>query len=115
MHRDVLLEDAFIRVRTRIGAAVAVALAVVRDVAEAPLRRLAAIGPVQHLGADVHGTIAVVYRTRPVMGPVGVDGLALYIVMGLAGRRSVGVVLGKGEGDVEQHELVGRVRSTRRG
>jgi hypothetical protein len=105
-HLHVLLVDPLLAVNVGAGASVAGLLALVRDVTQRPGGGRAALGFLDHLGADVNGAVPVIDRLHPVLGAIGVKRLAADIIVRLTGFGIVGVFLGEGEGFVEQHELL---------
>src|SRR5262249_53901524 len=65
-HGYVLLVDPFLAIEDRAGAAVAVALAVIWNVAESPCGWLTALGLFNDFGADVDRPISIVHGRCPV-------------------------------------------------
>src|SRR4051812_40969863 len=66
IHGHVLPIYAFLAIEHGAGAAVAVALAAIWDVAERPDSGLSARGFFDNLGADMDGSVAVVHRRSPI-------------------------------------------------
>ena len=106
-HGDVLFMHAGLLVSADADAAVAVVLALVGDVTDAPGGGLAAGGFLDDFEAHMHGAVAVVHGGGPVLRALGVEAVAFDVVVRRAGLGVVGVGLGVGEGDVEEHELLG--------
>src|SRR5437588_2102987 len=80
-HFHVLLVHAFFTVDHGAGAAVAILLTLVRDIAQRPGGWLAARRLLDDLRADVDGTVAVIHRMRPVLGTFGVEHLPAHVVV----------------------------------
>src|SRR5579862_220457 len=72
-HRHVFVVDALLFVGIGSGASVAVSLPVIRYITKAPLRWLAACGPVQNLRADMYGAISIVDWAGPIHWPLRID------------------------------------------
>ena len=106
-HRHVLLVNPLLAVNHRTGAAVAVTLAAIGDVAQRPCRRLSARGLLDHLRAYVDRSIPIIHRRRPVARTVRVDQAAFHVVMRLTRCGVVRIRLRIGECDVEQDKLAG--------
>lgn len=106
-HVEVLLMHASCFINAAANAAVAVVLAFVWDVADAPSRRLITSGLFEDFEPHMYGAVAIIHRCGPVLGALGIYHVAPHIVVRLIGFRIEGVFLGEGERDIEQHELVG--------
>src|SRR5262249_31927508 len=106
-HGDVLLIHTGLLVNVGADAAVAMILAFVWYVADAPGGGLAAGGLFDDFEAHVHGAVAIVHRRGPVLRALGVEAVAFDVVVRWIRFGVIGVGLGVGEGDVEEHELLG--------
>ena len=103
----VFFVNAFFAIEVGAGAAVAVFLALIRDVADGPGGGLAAGRFVDDFGADVDGAVSVIDGRGPVFGAIGIEHVAFDVEMRFARLGVVGVFFGVSEGGVEEDELLG--------
>src|ERR1051326_3008940 len=88
-HRHVSLIHPLFAVNARSGTAVPITLAFIGDVAERPGGRRATRRFLEDLGADVDSPVAIIYRTRLVTRPIGIEHRTLDVIVRLARRRCV--------------------------
>src|SRR5262249_5088874 len=91
LHRHILLVHPFFAINDRSGAAVAVLLPLVRDVAQRPGRRFVPLWLLDDLGTDVDRSVPIVRRAGPVLGTIGVEHCAFDVIVRLARLGIVGV------------------------